>query len=143
MEIILATSDRVRELAELFDQYRMFYEQPSDIEAAVAFLNARFENKDSVIYAASDHDRIVGFTQLYPCHSSVAMGRIWILNDLYVKESFRNKQVAKQLMRAANNHALETGALRIELATQVTNIPAQKLYESMGYKQNRAFFQYS
>ena len=64
MEIIPATSERLHELAKLFDQYRVFYQQPSDIDAAAAFLKARFENKDSMIYAAEHNDRIVGFTQL-------------------------------------------------------------------------------
>ena len=71
------------------------------------------------------------------------MGRIWILNDLFVEESRRNKGVAKQLIRAAKTHAQETGALRLELATQITNIPAQRLYESMGYEKDKTFFHYS
>jgi len=46
-------------------------------------------------------------------------------------------------MEAAKTYAKETGALRIDLATQVSNIFAQNLYESMGYIKNESFFHYS
>jgi ribosomal protein S18 acetylase RimI-like enzyme len=51
--------------------------------------------------------------------------------------------VAKQLMEAAKKHAIKTGAIRISLATQFSNSPAQKLYEAMGYKKNDTFYHYN
>ena len=76
MEVTLADSTRVLKIAELFDEYRIFYQQESDIEGALVFLNARFKNKDSVIYTANDDSRLAGFAQLYPSYSSVSMKRI-------------------------------------------------------------------
>ncbi len=143
MEVTLADSERVQEIAELFDDYRNFYQQESDIEGAVAFLKARFEKNDSVIYTANDHSRLAGFIQLYPSYSSVSMQRIWILNDLFVAEPYRRKEVAKQLMEAAKKHAEATGALRIQCATQSLNVPAQKLYESLGYLKDEVFYHYA
>lgn len=46
-------------------------------------------------------------------------------------------------MEAAKKYAKEIGALRIDLATQISNIFAQNLYESMGYIKNESFFHYS
>ena len=66
MKVTLADPERVREIAELFNDYRNFYQQESDIEGAVAFINARFENNDSVIYTANDNSCLAGFIQLYP-----------------------------------------------------------------------------
>ena len=143
MEVTLANPERIREIAELFDAYRIFYQQHSDIQGAVAFLNARFENKDSVIYTANDNPRLAGFVQLYPGYSSVSMRRIWILNVLFVAEAYRRKDVARQLMQAAKQHAQETDALRLECATQTFNVPAQTLYESLGYIKDEAFYHYA
>ena len=46
-------------------------------------------------------------------------------------------------MEAAKKHAEETEALRVDLATQVSNGIAQTLYETMGYTKNESFYHYS
>ncbi len=143
MQVTHADVSDIQKLASLFDQYRVFYEQETDIKRATAFLNSRFKNKDSVILLAHDNSDIVGFTQLYPSFSSVGMERIWILNDLFVSPGSRGKNIAKNLMQAARKHAEETGAIRIDLATQVSNILAQNLYVSQGYNKNDSFYHYS
>lgn len=142
MEISFAEISHVEELFLLFDQYRVVYKQPSNPVAAREFLEDRFRNNDSVIFAAIADDQIVGFTQLYPSFSSVAMNCIWILNDLFVKEAYRQRGVAKSLMKAAEEHARTTGAIRIVLATQISNVLAQALYESLGYNKDKEFYHY-
>ena len=142
MKILLANSNYIESLSELFDQYRVFYGQLSDFGAAKRFLQERFQKSDSVIFATSDNGYIVGFVQLYPSYSSVAMKPIWILNDLFVKESYRSKGVAKLLIDAAKKHAAATSSSRIVLATQISNIPAQKLYESIGFLKDEEYYHY-
>ena len=45
-----ATIEHLDELVLLFDDYRVWYRKPSDLKTAKAFLKARIENKESVIY---------------------------------------------------------------------------------------------
>ena len=71
------------------------------------------------------------------------MKQIWVLNDLFVSPEFRRQGIAKKLMQEALNHAKNTGALRIDLATQVSNTLAQHLYTTMGYIKNESFYHYS
>jgi ribosomal protein S18 acetylase RimI-like enzyme len=143
MEVVLAKMEDLEEVATLFDRYRVFYNQSSDLEAARSFLQERFHQKDSRIFVARDNERIVGFTQLYPSFSSVSMKTVWILNDLFVAEAYRNRGVAKSLMVAAANFAKETAAVRIVLSTQVANLAAQSLYRSLGYIKNEDFYYYA
>jgi ribosomal protein S18 acetylase RimI-like enzyme len=143
MEVFLANIEHLESLSILFDRYRVFYKQASDIKAAKKFLQERFKNNDSVVFAANDKGEMVGFTQLYPSFSSVSMKRIWILNDLYVEESSRRKGVAKLLMSAAEKYAQESGAVRVVLATQISNTNAQKLYEAREYTKDEEFYHYA
>jgi ribosomal protein S18 acetylase RimI-like enzyme len=143
MEVLIAHVEHLQEVSKLFDRYRVFYKQSSDIEAAKAFLRERFQKHDSIIFVARDNGLIVGFTQLYPSFSSVSMKRAWILNDLFVDEAFRKKGVAKLLMGAAENFARETESVRIVLSTQISNMAAQSLYESLGYIKNKDFCYYT
>jgi ribosomal protein S18 acetylase RimI-like enzyme len=143
MEIVRVRFEDLAEVAELFDRYRVFYHQSSDLVAARSFLEERFEQKDSTIFIARSQAQIVGFTQLYPSFSSVAMKRVWILNDLFVDETHRKQGIAKLLTNAAANFARDTGAIRIILSTQVTNLPARSLYRSLGYIQDETFDRYA
>ncbi|MBE9002865.1 GNAT family N-acetyltransferase [Nostoc sp. LEGE 12447] len=143
MKVFLANINHLESVSVLFDRYRIFYNQTSNIEAAKDFLKERFNNNDSVVFAASDNGQLVGFTQLYPSFSSVSMKRVWILNDLYVEESHCRRGIAKLLMSAAEEYAKESGAIRVILSTQISNITAQKLYEVRDYIKNEEFYHYA
>lgn len=143
MEVIQARLENLEAVSGLFDRYRVFYKASSDPERAKKFIAERLRIRDSTILIASDDDRIVGFTQLYPSFSSVSLAPIWILNDLFVDEAYRGNGVAKLLMSAAENFARETGAIRIVLATQTSNLAAQALYELRGYAKDKDFYHYA
>ena len=131
------------DLVPLFDGYRQFYGQRSDLAAARAFLRDRLERDESVIYVAYTGVReAAGLTQLYPSFSSVSLKRLWILNDLFVRSDGRRGGVGRALLERARQHAVETGAKGLILSTAVTNKPAQALYESCGWLRDEEFFQY-
>ena len=125
MNIFVAGFEHLEVLAALFDEYRVFYQQPSDLEGAREFLRNRLIHRDSVIFLATTDGEAaiqgVGFTQLYPSFSSVSMKPIWILNDLYVHPTFRRQNVARELMNRAQTYALQSGAIRLELETAANN----------------------
>ncbi|WIV21447.1 GNAT family N-acetyltransferase [Paenibacillus polygoni] len=131
-------------LAILFDEYRVFYEQPSDPKRAEAFLMERMENEQSVIYYAEikGTDEPVGFVQLYPSFSSVSLQSQWILNDLYVRKEARRWGAGRALLQEAEHMARLTGAKGLALSTSVHNSAAQKLYESEGYIRDNHFYHY-
>ena len=138
MQVIQAGFEHLEMLAQLFDEYRLFYGQDSDLIGAQAFLRDRLILRDSIIFLALADSvqgpMAAGFTQLYPSFSSVSMGSLWILNDLYVNPTFRRQGVAQALMKHARDYALNTGAVRIQLSTEVGNTAAQSLYEALGYQ---------
>jgi GNAT superfamily N-acetyltransferase len=143
MRIETGTLRALEGIALLFDAYRVFYGQASDVPRARQFVRERLAAGESHILCAVDDDgRIVGFTQLYPCFSSVSTAPIWILNDLFVDPQARRSGAGRLLLAAARDHALATGAIRLELATEKTNLTAQSLYESQGWQKEEAFFRY-
>jgi len=121
-------------VAPLFDAYRQFYACSPGIEACRAFLHARIERDESVVFVATLNARVVGFTQLYPSWTSIGLNRAWILNDLYVDSSVRRLGVGRMLMNAAKEFAVENGSAWLELATAKDNHAARALYRSLGYK---------
>jgi ribosomal protein S18 acetylase RimI-like enzyme len=145
-------ADRVRRagpadadaIAPLFDAYRQFYARPSDLPLARRFVADRLERDESVIFLAERDGRAVGFVQLYPVFSSTAPHprRLWLLNDLYVAPEARGAGVARALMAAARRMAEATGACGLELVTARSNVAAQRLYRSLGWRQDDAFLRF-
>ena len=102
----------------------------------------RLKGDESVIFLALAGEKAVGFVQLYPCFSSTAMKRMWILNDLFVTPEARRGGAAKALMERARQWAVETKADGLWLETAVDNHPAQRLYESLGWKRDNDYYRY-
>lgn len=118
----------------LFNQYRMFYQQFSDLGMAKAFIEERLQHNESIIFVAMDKEQPVAFTQLYPKYSSARMTKNWILNDLYVAESYRKQGIGERLIRTAMDFARQQGSTFVQLETAVDNYIAQSLYEAIGFE---------
>ena len=130
-------------LAPLFDAYRGFYARPSDPDLCRRYLTDRLSRGESVVYLAGVRgDSAVGFVQMYPTFGSLAAARVFILYDLFVAVDARQKGVGRLLMERARQHAQEAGARSIVLETARTNLAAQRLYESLGYKRDDQFLTY-
>jgi len=132
-------------IAPLFDAYRQFYGAAPDLRGARAFIAARLERDESVVLLAralpraSEPSSAVGFAQLYPSYSSVSLGPIIVLNDLFVLPSWRRSSVARSLVEETARHGERVGAIRIHLSTQLTNAPARRLYQSLDFVADQEF----
>ena len=142
MQIKRATISDLDDVAPLFDAYRQFYGQRSDLAAARTFLDERLRREESVIFLAVEESEALGFTQLYPSFSSVSLKRLWILNDLFVGADVRRGGVGRRLLDRAREWAIETGAKGLVLATAVDNSMARALYESCGWQRDDEFQHY-
>jgi len=142
IRIVRASAADVERVAPLFDAYRQFYKQKSDLAGARAFIAERLQRDESVVFLALAGEKAVGFVQLYPCFSSTAMKGMWILNDLFVIPEARRHGAAKALMERAREWAVETKADGLWLETAVDNHPGQKLYESLGWKRDNDYYRY-
>lgn len=124
------------QLAQLFDDYRVFYRKESDLSAANDFIKERMLAEESVIFVHESGSDITGFTQLYPIFSSTRMRRIWLLNDLFIKPEFRGKGISKELIEAAKEHSRQTNASGLLLETEKANKIGNRLYPSVGFELN-------
>ena len=129
-------------LADVFNNYRVFYKQESSVEEAKIFLRNRIEREESIIFVAVEDGEYLGFTQLYPSFSSISMKELWILNDLFVQEGKRGAGIGKKLLEVARTFALENGAKGLKLQTEIDNISAQRLYAENGYLRDNRYFHY-
>jgi len=141
--IRLAEARDLDQLAELFDQYRQFYECPPDLGAAKNWLAENLERGRSTLFAADNGSQLLGFTQLYPALCSVDLVDYFVLYDLYVIEAARRQGIARALMNTASEWAKAQGADRLDLETARDNAPGQALYRDLGYELDEVFLKFS
>jgi len=131
-------------LSHIFDDYRVHFEQESDLEASANFLRDRIENSQAVIFAAIDEQTrdIMGFTLLYPMYSSLKVKSTWTLNDMFIVEKYRKFGVATRLLETVKAFGVETDAQWVNLKTGTENLKAQALYEKFGFKKDEECIYY-
>jgi ribosomal protein S18 acetylase RimI-like enzyme len=139
--ILQADLTQINLVAPLFDAYRIFYGQASDLSKATAFLKERITKEQSVIFLALTDGNPSGFTQLYTSFSSVSMQPLLILNDLYVDAKYRNMGIGSELLNHAKNYCKKLKYKGLSLETAIDN-PAQKLYEKLDWKKDTDCFHY-
>ena len=93
-------------VVELFVAYRHFYGRFDTDDDARTFLRRRVATQDSFVWAALAGDDVAGFVQVYPAHTSLDLGTVWWLNDLFVAPSARALGAGRALVQ----HVLDEAA---------------------------------
>ncbi|MCL1066366.1 GNAT family N-acetyltransferase [Shewanella olleyana] len=132
------------DILPLFTQYMTFYGVNSPVSEYAAYLSERLTNQDAFIFAAyDDKQQVVGFVLNYQTFSSVELGKVLVLNDLFVNPDARNQGVANKLIQCSIELARGIEAVRVDLGTAKVNFPAQSVYEKIGFVKDTRFFSYS
>ncbi|MEO9893351.1 GNAT family N-acetyltransferase [Aurantibacter sp.] len=139
--VSIATIKDLKSVAPLFNAYRVFYNQESNLDAATQFLYDLISNNQSIILMATFSNKVVGFTQLYTTYSSVSLQPTLILNDLYVDEANRKNGIGEALLNEAKMVCIANNYKGLALETAFDN-PAQKLYEKLGWEKDSGYFHY-
>lgn len=143
MKICMVTQQTMGDVVPLFNAYREFYGQSSDLQQAEQFIQERVMGAESIIFLAYLEEEPVGFAQLFPVFSSVAMKRAFLLNDLFVAKQARKQGVAQALMEQCYIYCQQEDARYMMLETARDNVQAQKLYEKMDMTIDETVYYYS
>lgn len=133
-QIEVATLAHLDQFAELFNDYRIFYEQPSDLEKGRAFLKERINNNETVTFLIKQDNKYVGFAQLYPLYHYESLKRQWLLSDLFVDPAYLGFGLVVALIDRSKQFCDETDACGLLLETQKTNIIGNNLYPKCGFE---------
>ncbi len=129
-----ATLEDLNEAAQLFDLYRVFYRQISDLERGKAFLRERISNGESDIFLVLVEEQVVGFVQLYKLFHYTKLQKQWLLSDLFVHPDYRGRGLSVALIDRSKRWCEETGACGLLLETEKTNEIGNTLYPRCGFE---------
>jgi GNAT superfamily N-acetyltransferase len=120
-------------LAEIFDQYRAHYGEPSDGASARRWLERCLVDGRLRAFVAEDKGEIVGFVTATELPASLRLAHFWQIRDLFVLPTHRRLGVARALLACVRAAAIESGALRLAVQTEDDNHAALRLYGESGY----------
>ena len=127
-----ATQDDVERVLPLFAAYQRFYaDEAQDDDQNREFLGRFVAPSDAgVLLAATAEDgAAVGFANVYWTFSSVSAEPHALMNDLFVAEDARGRDVGYRLIEAAAEAARQRGMRRMSWETALDNRRGQRLYE--------------
>ncbi|WP_343560306.1 GNAT family N-acetyltransferase [Sphingobacterium sp.] len=137
-QIKRASLEDLNETAELFNLYRIFYRQESDLEKGKMFLKERFLKDESIVFLAMVDGKAVGFVQLYKLFHYTKLEMQWLLSDLYVHQDYRGKGLSVALIEQSKKWCAETDACGLMLETEKTNHIGNALYPRCGFEYDAA-----
>ena len=144
LQIKKASIDDINIVTPLFNAYRIFYNQASDMADATNFLYESIVKNQSTLFIAFINGEAMGFTQLYPIFSYVSLRPALLLNYLYIAERARKLGIASALLNKAKEFGKQNNAGWLLLETAFDNYNAQSLYEKNGWiKQTDFFYQFT
>ena len=142
LEIQPATEDDLDDVLPLFAGYQVFYrgeQQPDDKNRA--FLRRFVTGEAGRLLLARDGEtgEALGLANLYWTWSSTLAEEQVLLNDLFVSENARGRDVGHALIEASRAVARERGSRTLCWVTDLTNRKAQRLYERFDAERNTTF----
>ncbi|MGE5353667.1 MAG: GNAT family N-acetyltransferase [Acidobacteriota bacterium] len=84
-----------------------------------------------IIYAGPE---VAGYVVVTNCYSLEFHGRFVLVDELYLRESYRGMGIARSAMEKIEDLCLERGVHAIRLEVAKTNVRAQKVYLKAGFK---------
>lgn len=102
-------------------------------ESEAAYIKNASENPGELCLAAFHDGVLIGSTSLSCVRERIKL-RHRAEIAIAILPGFRGQGLGRKLMEAAIAKAREHGYLQVELQVVSTNIPARKLYESLGFK---------
>ena len=127
------TRKDVEALAEVFDQYRAHYGEPSDAASSTRWLEQCLNSARLRAFVAEDDGKLVGFATAIEVPASLRLAHFWQIRDLFVLPAHRGLGVGHALLASVRAAAVESGAVRVTVQTESENDAALRLYADCGY----------
>jgi GNAT superfamily N-acetyltransferase len=120
----------------LWEGYNKFYGRSGQtvlVDEITRMTWARFVDAYEPVHAlvAEDEGQLVGLVHYLFHRSTISIAPACYLQDLFTKESTRNKGIGRKLISAVYEQALLAGVARVYWHTHESNSSAMKLYDQV------------
>lgn len=134
MKIFKAEQWNLDLLLPLFEQYRTSQGMDANPERTRHFLANRIRFSESILFIATEQEQAIGFVQLYPRLSSLALQRYWQLTDIFVLPIKQDHKIYNALIEKAKEFVSFTQSRQLIVEQE---LPFANLWQQEGFKHNK------
>jgi len=108
-------------------------------EELIDYRKNKLKEGNSVTVVSEDEESLTGFATISTKERSeiFSRGKYAKVNEIFVKENFRRKGIASDLLNRLFEHAKELNCEQVELNVNVENEPGKRLYENEGFESEK------
>ncbi len=142
LSLRMATAADAEALAEMIAAFAAYERMPN--ASTPDSLRAELSRPDPAFEAviAQLDGKAVGFAVFFHTYSTFIAKRGLYLEDIYVREGYRNKGVATALLKHIARVAVQRGLGRVEFTVLLWNTVAIEFFETLGATPNSAWTTY-
>ena len=120
-----------------FDRDRFMAPADNTDEGYAWFLGTQLHESDVAVFVADHEGTVVGYVYaaIEPQSWKELREEAGFVHDLVVDDASRRSGVAKALMQVAQEWLRSRGMPRVVLGTATANVPARRLFESLGFRE--------
>ncbi len=96
-----------------------------------------FKKEPRGINVLEKEGKVIGYMWLNTKYNSFRKKRFGLIRQLFIKEGYRGRGLAKQLVKFAEEYFKKRGANYMELKVTLINKAAISLYKKAGFKEKR------
>lgn len=136
---LLDDKESVKQMRELNQLFSTVFEDPESYESeppSNEYLASLLSDEHIIVLAAMDHERIAGGLTAYVLPKLEQERREIYIYDLAVSKNDRRKGIATSLIKELQIKAGSIGASAVFVQADPEDLPAIKLYESLGNKED-------
>lgn len=123
----------LRDVAEVFDEYRQHYGEPSARGQTGDWLKDQIDHQRLEVFMARLDSALVGVATTVATPASLRLTHYWQIRDLYVVSDARRRGVARALLDSVQAAAVAAKASRVSIQTETHNAAALRLYQASGF----------
>lgn len=140
-----ASSDDVCEIHGMLKALAQFQHLDGDFKITSEKLSQMiFEEKSVCALVAESDGKIAGTALYYTTGVSTFSGsHILFLEDIFIKEEYRNNGIGRELFAVLRRLAKENNCCKIQWKCQSWNVNAGNFYKSIGSKQEEGWTSFS
>ena len=135
LEIAIASSEHLNSLTELAAGFRdeLGRSTPTDVELSASIRSLISGGDADFLVAIAESGSGAGFVQLRYRYSMWLSAPEACLEDLFVIPGYRGRRLGTLLVERALERAIDKGCTSVVVDTNERNLPAVKLYRSLGF----------
>ena len=143
MEIYKLSTSKIKDFRQLIELFGESFDQKDVYDnnsLSDEFLKSFLQNKNHIIYVANLENTIAGGLVAYVLEKFEKNRKEIYIYDLAVKEEYRRRKIATNLINELRHYSKSIGAYVIFVQADYEDDPAIKLYESLGKKEEVLHF---